>query len=115
MRVAAAQTLTILKHPQAPGILRNLLGDGDWNVRLAAARGLSVLKTREAVPALIERLSDANLLVRGAAHDALTTITGETLSSKPEDWKAWLQSHPVGKERVDLHGRPVPPRPAPGD
>ena len=110
VRVAAAQTLAILKHPQAAQILMNLLNDGDWNVRLAAARGLSVIKPMDAVPALIERLSDASSLVRGAAHDALSAITEADLPSRPEDWKAWLAEHPVGKDRVDLNGRPVPPK-----
>lgn len=114
VRGAVASALGVLNDARGTQPLINLLRDADWSVRQASARSLSRMKAPEAVPALIALLSDSSLFVRGAAHDALTTITGEKLPARPEEWQEWLLQHPIGrKENLDLNGRPINTRPSP--
>lgn len=58
-------------------LLRSLLSDKDWHVRLAAAKGLATLLKKESIPDLIPLLKDKAFGVREDIGKLLNEIKGD--------------------------------------
>jgi hypothetical protein len=83
----------------AVAVLARALGDPDATVAQSAARALESVGDARAIPILVRALEQAvrqgePKTARGI-EDALKKLTGETRDREPEEWRAWLEKHPL--------------------
>jgi hypothetical protein len=78
-----------LPDKRAVAVLSRGLEDPRWYLRLYAASLAGRARVRALVPALIGLLADEERLVGTVAHDALKTITGQTLDLSLRAWQDW--------------------------
>jgi HEAT repeat protein len=74
--------------------------DPHWHVRGTAAAALGRAKNAAAAPSLVATLADEHWLVRQAAHGALQAISGQTIPSDTNAWRAWFEKQKTETEGV---------------
>jgi HEAT repeat protein len=74
VRIAVARAIKKYFHPDAIGIVRELLDDRDWRVRAQAARSAGVLRDPSIIDALEKRLGDSTWWVRFRSSLALAQL-----------------------------------------
>jgi hypothetical protein len=95
-RIAAARVTA------EPDVLRPLLRDPSWRVRLAAMRACARMRRKEFVPELIRMLEGSSGRVRAGASDLLEDWSGAPFGEDATKWREWWANAKDGFEIGDL-------------
>ena len=91
LRWEAARSLQRLHDAESAvrPLITALSDDDEADVRAASATALGQYRSRRVFDALVSSLDDPSLRVNMAAENALHTLTGQRLGTKPTPWLDW--------------------------
>lgn len=89
VRVAAINSLTERKAPEASEAVRRALSSKEWPVVISALDYIEAMADKTAIPDLIEALRGAQGRVQHEINAVLVKLTGEDKHGNYELWKEW--------------------------